>query len=186
MKRYVDYLATQDSAYILKQGLGDWYDFGAGRAGFAQNTPMPLVSTAHYYWLNKLMGEPRADSIKAAFIREFYHPKTHQFGTGSQCANAIALEMDLVPEGDREAVLQNLISDIHQHGNRLTTGDVGNRYLFNALIHALDGTREDPRMKSSETLFLTPFKPNFFVHRLSLLSVRNRPSAPDVSTLRTA
>ena len=135
MKRYVDYLATQDSAYILKQGLGDWYDFGPGRAGFAQNTPMPLVSTAHYYWWNKLMGEPRADSIKAAFIREFYHPETHQFGTGSQCANAIALEMDLVPEGDREAVLQNLISDIHQHGNRLTTGDVGNRYLFNALIH---------------------------------------------------
>ena len=135
MKRYVDYLATQDSAYILKQGLGDWYDYGPGRAGFAQNTPMPLVSTAHYYWWNKLMGEPRADSIKAAFIKEFYHPDTHQFGTGSQCANAIALEMGLVPEGDRQAVLQNLIADIHQHGNRLTTGDVGNRYLFNALIH---------------------------------------------------
>ena len=135
MKRYVDYLATQDSAYILKQGLGDWYDFGPGRAGFAQNTPMPLVSTAHYYWWNHLMEEPRADSIKAAFIKEFYHPETHQFGTGSQCANAIALEMDLVPEGDRKAVLQNLINDIHQHGNRLTTGDVGNRYLFNALIH---------------------------------------------------
>ena len=135
MKRYVDYLATQDSAYILKQGLGDWYDFGPGRAGFAQNTPMPLVSTAHYYWWNHLMEEPRADSIKAAFINEFYHPETHQFGTGSQCANAIALEMDLVPEGDREAVLQNLINDIHQHGNRLTTGDIGNRYLFNALIH---------------------------------------------------
>ena len=135
MKRYVDYLATQDSAYILKQGLGDWYDFGPGRAGFAQNTPMPLVSTAHYYWWNHLMEEPRADSIKAAFIKEFYHPETHQFGTGSQCANAIALEMDLVPKGDREAVLQNLINDIHLHGNRLTTGDIGNRYLFNALIH---------------------------------------------------
>ena len=135
MKRYVDYLAMQDSAYILKQGLGDWYDYGPGRAGFAQNTPMPLVSTAHYYWWNKLMGEPRADSIKAAFIKDFYHPDTHQFGTGSQCANAIALEMNLVPEGDREAVLQNLIADIRAHGNRLTTGDVGNRYLFNALIH---------------------------------------------------
>lgn len=135
MKRYVDYLATQDSAYILRQGLGDWYDFGPGRAGFAQNTPMPLVSTAHYYWWNHLMGEPRADSIRAAFIREFYHPDTHQFGTGSQCANAIALEMNLVPKDDREAVLQNLINDIHQHGNRLTTGDIGNRYLFNALIH---------------------------------------------------
>ena len=35
----------------------------------------------------------------------------------------------------REAVLQQLIADIHAHGDRLTTGDVGNRYLFNALIH---------------------------------------------------
>ena len=135
MKRYVDYLHTQDSCYILRQGLGDWYDYGPGRAGFAQNTPMPLVSTAHYYWWNKLMGEPRADSIKAAFIREFYHPATRQFGSGSQCANAIALEMGLAPEGDRDAVLQNLVNDIHQHGDRLTTGDVGNRYLFNALTH---------------------------------------------------
>lgn len=135
MKRYVDYLHTQDSCYILRQGLGDWYDFGPGRAGFAQNTPMPLVSTAHYYWWNHLMGEPRADSIRTAFIREFYDPTTHRFGTGSQCAQAIALEMDLVPEGDREAVLQQLIADIHAHGDRLTTGDVGNRYLFNALIH---------------------------------------------------
>ena len=135
MKRYVDYLATQDSCYILRQGLGDWYDYGPGRAGFAQNTPMPLVSTAHYYWWNHLMGEARADSIKAAFIKEFYNPVTHQFAKGSQCAQAIALEMNLVPEGDREAVLQQLINDIHAHGNRLTTGDVGNRYLFSALIH---------------------------------------------------
>ena len=135
MKRYVDYLATQDSCYILKQGLGDWYDYGPGRAGFAQNTPMALVSTAHYYWWNHLMQEPRADSIRAAFIREFYHPDTHRVGTGSQCAYAIALEMGLVPEKDRQTVLDSLVADIHHHGDRLTTGDVGNRYLFNALIH---------------------------------------------------
>ncbi len=135
MQRYADYLHTQDSCYILRQGLGDWYDYGPGRAGFAQNTPMPLVATAHYYWWNRLQGHPRADSIKAAFIREFYHPERYTFATGSQCAQAIALEMDLIPEGHREGVLQRLIDDIHQHGDRLTTGDVGNRYLFNALIH---------------------------------------------------
>lgn len=135
MKRYVDYLATQDSCYILKQGLGDWYDYGPGRAGFSQNTPMPLVSTAHYYWWNHLMQEPRADSIKAAFIKEFYDPATHRYAMGSQCAFAIALEMGLVPEQDRQAVLDSLVADIHRHGDRLTTGDVGNRYLFNALIH---------------------------------------------------
>lgn len=135
MKRYVDYLATQDSCYILRQGLGDWYDYGPGRAGFAQNTPMPLVSTAHYYWWNHLLGEPRADSIRAAFIKEFYDASTHKYATGSQCAQAIALEMNLIPEGHREDVLQQLINDIHAHGDRLTTGDVGNRYLFNALVN---------------------------------------------------
>ena len=135
MQRYADYLHTQDSCYILRQGLGDWYDYGPGRAGFAQNTPMPLVATAHYYWWNHLLGSPRADSIKAAFIREFYHPESYTFATGSQCAQAIALEMDLIPKGHREGVLQRLIDDIHQHGDRLTTGDVGNRYLFNALVH---------------------------------------------------
>ena len=81
------------------------------------------------------MQEPRADSIRAAFIREFYHPDTHRVGTGSQCAYAIALEMGLVPEKDRQTVLDSLVADIHHHGDRLTTGDVGNRYLFNALIH---------------------------------------------------
>lgn len=49
MFRYVDYLQSKDSCRILKQGLGDWYDYGKGRSGFSQNTPMPLVATAHYY-----------------------------------------------------------------------------------------------------------------------------------------
>ena len=148
MKRYVDYLHTKDSCYILRQGLGDWYDYGPWRAGFAKNTPMPLVSTAHYYKWTHLVAEAadmlgkkadekqldeRADSIKAAFNREFYNPTTHQYGTGSQCANAIAIDMDLVSDDDEEAVLNNLIADIHAHNDRLTTGDIGNRYLFKVL-----------------------------------------------------
>lgn len=134
MKRYVDYLATQDSAYILRMGLGDWYDYGPWRAGFAHNTPMPLVSTAHYYWWNHLLGEQRADSIREAFNRTFYDAAHHRYATGSQCAQAIALCMHLVPDADRQAVADSLVADIRRHGTRLTTGDVGNRYLFQSLI----------------------------------------------------
>lgn len=134
MQRYVDYLATQDSAYILRMGLGDWYDYGPWRAGFAHNTPMALVSTAHYYWWNHLLGHQRADSIRTAFNQTFYDRVNHRYATGSQCAQAIALCMRLVPEADREAVADSLVADIRRHGNRLTTGDVGNRYLFQALI----------------------------------------------------
>lgn len=149
MLRYTEYLHTQDSCYILKQGLGDWYDYGEGRAGFSKNTPMPLVSTAHYWLWTYRMGEvarrlqryddarrllARADSIGDAFNREFYHAETHQYGSGSQASNAIPLVMHLVPDGDEQAVLDSLIADIHRHGDRLTTGDVGNRYLFMALL----------------------------------------------------
>ena len=155
MKRYINYLASQDSAYILKMGLGDWYDYGPGRAGFSQNTPMPLVATAHYYqWmcymyvLAKHLGHKdeayafnqRAENIRQAFNREFYDAQRKVYGTGSQASMALPLYLKLVPEKDYDAVLQNLIKDIHQHGDRLTTGDVGNRYLFYTL--AQNGHRE--------------------------------------------
>ncbi len=39
----------------------------------------------------------------------------------------------MVPEERREAVLKNLVADIRAHKTRLTTGDVGNRYLFQTL-----------------------------------------------------
>lgn len=155
MKRYVNYLATQDSCYILRMGLGDWYDYGPGRAGFSQNTPMPLVATAHYYqWmcymyvLAKHLGHKddasrfnvRADSIRHAFNREFYDAGRKSYGSGSQASLALPLYLKLVPTEDYEAVLGNLIRDIHAHGDRLTTGDVGNRYLFYTLAH--NGHRE--------------------------------------------
>ena len=155
MKRYINYLASQDSAFILKMGLGDWYDYGPGRAGFSQNTPMPLVATAHYYqWMcymyvfAKQLGKrdeayafnQRAEKIRQAFNREFYDAKRKTYGTGSQCSLALPLYLKLVPEKDYQAVLANLVKDIHQHGDRLTTGDVGNRYLFYTL--AKNGHRE--------------------------------------------
>jgi hypothetical protein len=155
MKRYLGYLATQDSAFILKMGLGDWYDYGPGRAGFSQNTPMPLVATAHYYqWTCYLyvmakhlghkedaeMFNQHAEKIRQAFNRAFYDAKRKTYGTGSQCSLALPLYLKLVPESDFKAVLQNLVNDIHQHGDHLTTGDIGNRYLFYTL--AKNGHRE--------------------------------------------
>ena len=41
--------------------------------------------------------------------------------------------LGMIPEDKKQAVLDNLVGDIREHGVRLTTGDVGNRYLFRAL-----------------------------------------------------
>lgn len=160
MVRYVDYLATQDSCGILNQGLGDWYDYGDFRSGFSRNTSVPLVATAHHYrWtlLVSRMAEmtgheadaarlrKKAEDIRAAWQKAYGVRKTNDGRWDgellrSQTGMAIALNLRLVEDGQRNAVLDSLTADIQRHGNRLTTGDVGNRYLFETL--AEEGKQE--------------------------------------------
>lgn len=149
MLAYVNYLSTIDSCGILNQGLGDWYDYGDFRSGFSRNTSVPLVATAHHYrWTDMmrktaaLLGKTadeamlakRSAEIKEAWQKEFYNGDNGKNPLHkSQTALAIALDLHLCPEADRQAVLDSLIADIHRHNDRLTTGDIGNRYLFEVL-----------------------------------------------------
>ena len=145
MRRYVDYLNTRADNHILSFGLGDWYDYGDFRAGFSRNTPVPLVATAHYYMTvmylieaAKMVGNDfdiryyssLAQDISIAFNKRFFDKNTAQYGTGSQCSNALPLFLHMT---QNEKVFMNLIKDVEAHGNRLTTGDVGNRYLIQTL-----------------------------------------------------
>ncbi|MBR0049475.1 MAG: family 78 glycoside hydrolase catalytic domain [Prevotella sp.] len=147
MRRYVDYLTSRADSGIVSHGLGDWYDYGPGRAGFSKNTPVPLVATAHYIYDLQLVTEAAhmtgrtADAKKYgalyhkvvnAFNRHFYNPDSCYYGTGSQTSNALPLFLGICGN-NKAAVLNSLVDDIHAHGNRLTTGDVGNRYLFRVL-----------------------------------------------------
>ena len=159
MRRYVDYLKTRADKGILSFGLGDWYDYGDFRAGFSRNTPVPLVATAHYYMTvmylvqaAKMVGNDfdiryytsLAQDIMVAFNKCFLHKDMAQYGTGSQCSNALPLFLQMTQDVDEqgnyrpdadlhEKVFTNLIKDVEAHGNRLTTGDVGNRYLIQTL-----------------------------------------------------
>jgi hypothetical protein len=71
---------------------------------------------------------------------KFFNSETKQYATGSQTANAMAVYMEIVEPKNKQAVLDNLVKDIKEHGNRLTTGDIGNRYLFQTL--ATNGLNE--------------------------------------------
>lgn len=145
MRRYVDYLKTRADNHILSFGLGDWYDYGDFRAGFSRNTPVPLVATAHYYMTvmylieaAKMVGNDYdiryysslADDIRIAFDKRFLNNDTAQYGTGSQCSNALPLFLHMTQD---KKVFMNLIKAVEAHSNRLTTGDVGNRYLIQTL-----------------------------------------------------
>lgn len=147
MRRYVDYLTSRADRGIVSHGLGDWYDYGPWRAGFSRNTPIPLVATAHYIFDLRLVADAarmtgntadaekyaaKAREVTDAFNCEFYKPDSCMYGTGSQASNALPLYLGLTGK-NKQAVLKSLVDDIQAHGNRLTTGDVGNRYLFQTL-----------------------------------------------------
>ena len=151
MKRYVAYLGSRAKGHILDYGLGDWYDIGPKHPGYAQLTPKALTATAFYYydtWIlaraAALLGqaddarqyEACANEIRQAFNQKFFHDG--QYATGSQCANAMPLVMDLVEPAQRAAVLEAVVRDVRAKG--LTAGDVGYRYLLRALA---DGGRSD-------------------------------------------
>nr|WP_321379903.1 glycoside hydrolase family 78 protein [uncultured Bacteroides sp.] len=148
MKRYVDYLTSRADNHIVSHGLGDWYDYDGKKAGFSRNTPIPLVGTAHYLWDIQLLSRAAdmvgnkedeahyaelAKQVKKEYNDKFFNAATRQYGNGSQCSNALPLFLDIVEPQYKADVLANLVKDIKAHGNRLTTGDVGNRYLFQTL-----------------------------------------------------
>jgi hypothetical protein len=151
MQRYAAYLKSKAKDHILSQGLGDWYDLGPNPPGVSQLTPMGVTGTAIYYYdLNILSNiakllqknsdakayEQEAALVKKAFNNTFFHKDTKQYATGSQTANAMAVYMNLVDPEDRQAVIENIVSDIRSRNNSLTAGDIGYRYLLRVLHEA--------------------------------------------------
>lgn len=148
MRGFVDYLSSRADSGIVSHGLGDWYDYGDHAAGYSKNSPIALSATAHYYLCAERVAQAAAlignepdqkkyhqlaQDIRDAFNQIFFNPETNQYGTGSQFSNAVAIYLGIVSVENKESVLSNLVADIKAHGNRLTTGDVGNRYLFQTL-----------------------------------------------------
>lgn len=127
MTSYFNYLASKAKNNILDMGLGDWYDYGEGKPGFSKNTSVPLVATAHYYrWATTLGLKDKADAIKKAFIANCV--------PNSQAGYSIAIVLGLYEDGQKKKLVDALVADIHKHGDKLTTGDVGTPYLFKALL----------------------------------------------------
>ncbi|GAB3900099.1 glycoside hydrolase family 78 protein [Larkinella knui] len=142
MTRYADFLESRATDNLLLYGLGDWLDIG-------KVTPVGVTATAYYYHsitalsaMADLIGKPddaaryrnRAEMIKTAFNKKFFNPEKKRYATGSQTAMAMPISMGLVEEKYKKDVLHILVTNIQAvDANRLTAGDVGNRYLIRAL-----------------------------------------------------
>ncbi len=154
MRRFVDHVDSISPDHIAPGSLGDWYDYGHGQPpGPSRFTPTDLTATAcwamcidalaraarvlereedeaHYL---RLFGE-----VRRAFLDRFYDAESHQMkNSGSpQTANAMALCANLVPEEDRSAVLEAIITDLEERGWQQTSGDVGHVFFIRALAEA--------------------------------------------------
>ncbi|WP_428940854.1 family 78 glycoside hydrolase catalytic domain [Fontivita pretiosa] len=155
MKRYFAYLESRARDLILSEGLGDWYDLGPEKPGAAQLTPPPVTATAFFYQDARLLSqiaavlghedeakdfEARAERIRDSYNRHFFNAEAGTYATNSQCANALPLVMGIVEPKDRDRVLAALVQDVEQRGYAMTAGDVGFRYLLQALA---EGGRSD-------------------------------------------
>ena len=151
MKGYIMYLKSKTKNNILSHGLGDWFDIGPNKSGFAQMTKMGITATATFYYDLKIMIEAArllnksadlrmykqlAAAVKASFNSNFFDKQKLQYDSASQTANAMALYMGMVEPQYKQAVIDALIKDIKRRNNALTAGDIGYRYVLRALEDA--------------------------------------------------
>ncbi|MDX1636857.1 MAG: family 78 glycoside hydrolase catalytic domain [Balneolaceae bacterium] len=161
MKRYMQYLHTlarSDSnaaePYIINEFGGHWDSIGEWEAPVLdRNGPVNPLTHTYYWYLDsitfaKIAGaldrqEDRsrylalADTIKEAFNEKFFDPQTNLYGIDRpyQTYLLFALSGNLVPDGHRQAVLENLVRDITiaQEGH-LGTGILGTKHLFDVMM----------------------------------------------------
>jgi alpha-L-rhamnosidase len=151
MKAYVDYVSGCADHDIVSIGLGDWYDDGPKGPGFAQNTTVAHTETAMYYHMvdmfvsiAQLLGREQdaeryaalRDRIRDSFNRRFFDTVSSLYDQGSQAAQAMPLALGLTDEPYQEKVLAHLLEDIRRRSYHTTAGDVGYRYVLQALARS--------------------------------------------------
>ena len=154
MRGYLGWIDRNAKDGIAPAGLGDWYDYGHGQGpGPSRFTPTELTGTA--MWALCLQAAARAATeldepaqaaeyrakhaeVRRAFLARFYDPATKTLrNNGSvQSGHAMALCADLIPEGDRAAVLDAIVADLERRGYQQTPGDVGHLFFLRALAQA--------------------------------------------------
>ena len=150
MKGFVDFMERTGKDLVPRPGLGDWYDYGHGKAvGESQFTPPELSAMATFHRCARIVADTAgvlgrkedqtrytllAQRIAAAFNQRFFDGSGEYKNLGSpQTANSMALISGMVPKEREPAVLERVIRDLRNRGYQQTAGDIGHWYLLAAL-----------------------------------------------------
>ncbi len=144
MTKWVEYLRQHSHNLIRDRDrgndYGDWLSIGA-------DTPKELIGTAYFAYSTHLLArsyqalgrdeearkyEQLFQDIKTAFNKRYVSGDGHIRGN-TQCAYAMALKFELLPDDLRPNAAQFLEDDIKSKGGHLSTGFVGVSYLLPVL-----------------------------------------------------
>ncbi|MBQ7517408.1 MAG: family 78 glycoside hydrolase catalytic domain [Bacteroidales bacterium] len=138
--RYLDYLKTREGKDGLPTyGIGDW-------VWYKVSTPTEFTTPCFYYAdyccmarFARILGEDpapweaKAEAIRKAIVDKWYHFDTHLYANGSQAAQGVALYFGLVPEGEEQAVADNLARSIQENDGYLEFGSMGSKTVLRML-----------------------------------------------------
>ena len=155
LQNYINYLD-----HNLKDGLvttnayGDWC-MPPERADLihsqdpARKTDGSLISSAMYFSMLTMMGQlamqlgkegdmlfydRQQQKLKDAYNRHFYHAESGSYSNNTVTANLLSLEFGLVPDGDEEKVLQNIVDVTRDtYKDHISCGVVGMQHLLTCL-----------------------------------------------------
>lgn len=138
LKKQVDFMHSVTPTHIVEKCISDHASL--------DEKPVALSATAFYYHhvliliefakkLNKtddlIKYQALANDIKAAFVARFLKAGTGVYDNGTQAAQLIALNYNLVPENERSAVVDHLMLEIfNRHKGHLSTGIFATKFLF--------------------------------------------------------
>jgi alpha-L-rhamnosidase len=146
-QRYVDYLSNHSKGHLLDFGIDD-------HKQLKLLTEKDYLSSAYYYYLTGLLSEiatitkrpneavhyrDLAVQVKAAFNERYYQKETNSYDHGGQTPLALALYFDLVKEGEKEKVLQELLRVIRQNDGHIDAGVIGTKAIINTLMKFGEG-----------------------------------------------
>jgi len=138
LKQQVDFMHSVTPDNIVQNCIGDHESI--------DKKPVALSATSFYYHhviilaefaslLNKKEDATKyqqlADEIKGSFVKTFLNPGTGVFDTGTQAAQLIALNYNLVPENEKNAAIDRLLLEIYDiHKGHLSTGIFATKFMF--------------------------------------------------------
>lgn len=157
-QRWAEYLDRHSKDGLVEYGpMGDWAsplkwcDSGSiGAGAVSKITPTVFMSSGYQYYNYKLLekmaaalsetedekcfGE-KAEIVKKAFLKKYYHEKEGYFCENSQACNAFPLYLGMLEGEEAQKVLGHLLQDIMETNHcHLTTGNLCSRYVVETLF----------------------------------------------------